>query len=90
MPDRIRITKAAGTWVIRAGGAVLGETQNALELTEGSYPSVIYFPREDIAMTFLEASDKTSICPHKGAANYFSIVTKNGPIPDAERGQMVA
>ena len=83
MPDRIRITRAAGTWVIRADGAVLGETQNALELTEGSYPSVIYFPREDVAMTFLEASEKTSICPHKGAASYFSIVTKSGTISDA-------
>ena len=27
MADHIRIRKAAGTWTIRAGGAVLGESQ---------------------------------------------------------------
>lgn len=68
MADHINITKAAGTWTVRAGGAVLGESSNALELVEGSYTPVIYFPREDIAMAFLDDSDSTSHCPHKGDA----------------------
>ncbi|MEH6644129.1 DUF427 domain-containing protein [Sulfitobacter sp.] len=77
MVDYITIRKAPGTWAIRAGGAVLGESSNALELVEGDYPPVIYFPREDIAMAFLDPSDKTSHCPHKGDARYFSVVTKS-------------
>ncbi len=77
MAPKITITKASGTWVVRAGGAVLGESKNALELVEGDYPAVIYFPREDIAVAFLDASDKTSHCPHKGDATYYSIVTKS-------------
>ena len=32
MSDHITITPAQGTWVVRAGGAVLGETTDALEL----------------------------------------------------------
>ena len=48
----IRIRKAEGTWTVRSGGAVLGETSNALELSEGDLDPVIYFPREDIAMAF--------------------------------------
>ncbi len=83
MADHIQIRPATGTWVVRAGGAVLGESQNALELTEGDYPAVIYFPRSDIAMAFLEPSETTSSCPHKGTASYFSIVAKSGPIADA-------
>ena len=83
MADHINIRKADGLWVIRAGGAVLGESANALELTEGSYPSVIYFPREDIAMAFLEPSDSASTCPHKGKASYYSIQTKSVLIEDA-------
>ena len=62
---------------MRAGGAILGESKNALELREGSYDPVIYFPREDIAMAFLDSSDKTSHCPRKGDARYFSVVTKS-------------
>ena len=83
MADHIKIRPAEGTWVVRAGGAVLGESDRALELTEGDYPAVIYFPREDIAMEFLDLSDKTSTCPHKGQASYFSIVTKSTTLKDA-------
>ena len=83
MADHIKVQPAEGTWVIRAGGAVLGESTNALELTEGDYPAIIYFPREDIAMEFLDASDKTTTCPWKGDASYFSIVTKSTVLKDA-------
>lgn len=77
MVDYITIRRAAGTWTVRAGGAVIGESSEALELIEGDYPPVIYFPRSDIAMAFLDDSDKTSHCPHKGEARYFSVVTKS-------------
>ena len=46
----------------------------------GYHPAVIYFPRNDIAMAFLNYIDKTSHCIHKGYARYFSIITKNKPI----------
>ncbi len=83
MADHIKIRPAEGTWTVRAGGAVLGESANALELSEGDYPAVIYFPRDDIAMEFLDTSDKSTHCPHKGDASYFSIVTKSTVLQDA-------
>ena len=83
MAEHIKIRPADGTWVVRAGGAVLGESERALELTEGSYPPVIYFPREDVAMEFLDTSDKKTTCPHKGEASYFSIVTKSTTLHDS-------
>ncbi|MEL7344696.1 MAG: DUF427 domain-containing protein [Pseudomonadota bacterium] len=83
MADRITIRKAPGTWSVRAGGAVIAETQNAQELSETGYPARIYFPREDIAMAFLDRTDKTSTCPYKGDATYFSIVAKNRVIENA-------
>ncbi len=83
MNSYITIRKAPGKWSVRAGGAVLGETSNALELTEGEYPPVIYFPREDIAMAFLDKTEQNTHCPHKGDASYFSIVTKSKTIENA-------
>lgn len=77
MSDKIRIRKADGVWTVRSGGAVLGETRNALELSEGDLPPVIYFPREDIAMAMLDRTDKSTHCPHKGDASYYSIVNKS-------------
>jgi uncharacterized protein (DUF427 family) len=77
MQKHIRVRPADGTWVVRAGGAVIAESGNALELTEGDMPFVIYFPRSDVAMAFLDKSDHSTICPHKGAATYFDIVSKS-------------
>jgi uncharacterized protein (DUF427 family) len=79
----ITIRKAEGNWVVRAGGAILGESNNALELSEGDLKPVIYFPRGDVAMAFLDASEKTTFCPHKGDANHFSIVTKSQTIANS-------
>ncbi|MFU1477171.1 DUF427 domain-containing protein [Roseovarius sp. C7] len=81
--SKITIRNATGTWTVRAGGAVLAESTNALELTEGDYPAVIYFPRGDIAMAFLDATDHKTTCPHKGEASYFSIVTKSQTLKNA-------
>jgi uncharacterized protein (DUF427 family) len=83
MADHIKIRKAPGTWVVRAGGAVLGESANALELTEGDYRPVIYFPREDIGMAFLERTASSTKCPWKGTATYFTVSTAAGDLPDA-------
>ena len=83
MADHITIRTAPGTWTVRAGGAVLGESNAALELSAGSYAPVIYFPRADIAMAFLDLSDKVTHCPHKGDASYFSVVTKSATLKDA-------
>ncbi len=83
MSSHITLSMSDGTWVLRAGGAVLGETTKALELREGDQPPVIYFPRQDIAMALLDRSETTSVCPHKGDATYYSIQTKSDLIADA-------
>ncbi|MDU8944907.1 DUF427 domain-containing protein [Ovoidimarina sediminis] len=83
MADHITIRKADGTWTVRAGGAVIGESANALSLHEGGYDPVIYFPRGDIAMAFLDATDKVTTCPHKGEAQHYSIITKSTVLKDA-------
>jgi len=83
MADHIKIRPADGTWSIRAGGAVLGETSTALELSEGTSEPVIYVPREDLAMAFLEKTDHVTTSPHKGEATHYSIVTKSTVLENA-------
>ena len=83
MSDHIKIHKSEGKWVVRAGGAILGESTDVLELNEGDYKPVMYFPRKDIAMAFLDTSPHSSHCPHKGDANYFSIQTKSTVLENA-------
>ncbi len=79
----ITIEKTSGTWTVRAGGAVIGESRNALELAEEGRAPVIYFPRADIATAFLDPSAHSTTCPAKGTASYFSIITKSRTIENA-------
>ncbi len=82
MPN-IVIRELEGTWVVRGGGAVLGETTHALEVTRGSHAPDIYFPRENIAMAFFEPGEKRDTCPHRGPAQYYTLHTKSTEIPEA-------
>lgn len=73
----IRIEHASGNWSVRAQGAVIGESSNALALYEGDFKPVIYIPRSDLQMVFFDRSDHTTNCPHKGTANYFHLAGKS-------------
>ena len=83
MAAEIKIRPASGTWVVRAGGAVLGESDNALEFCEGDLSPVIFFPRGDIATEFLDPSEKANASSPMGEVSYFSIVTKSTTLHDA-------
>lgn len=83
MTNPIRIRKAEGIWSVRSGGAVLGESSNALELSEGDLDPVIYFPRKDIATALLDKSEKVTHCPGKGDATHYSIVNMSSVTRDA-------
>lgn len=83
MTKDISIRPAEGTWVVRAGGAVLGESGNALEVSREGHPAVIYFPRADIGMAFLDRTDTTSTHADMGVANHYSIMSKSRTYKDA-------
>jgi uncharacterized protein (DUF427 family) len=71
-PKRVRVS---------AGGVVIADTGRALTLKEASYPAVQYIPREDTNMALLSRTERTTHCPYKGDASYFS-VTANGKALD--------
>jgi uncharacterized protein (DUF427 family) len=73
-PRRVRVS---------AGGVVIAESSHALSLKEASYPAVNYLPRKDANMAVLQRSERTTHCPYKGDASYFSIVADGKTISDA-------
>ena len=83
MSEKFSITPATGVYVVRAGGAVIGETSRALILRVAGYDPVVYFPRGDAGMEFLDPSDKRTTCPHIGEATHYHIAAKSGLIRDA-------
>ena len=63
-PRRVRVT---------VGDVVIAESAKALTLKEARYPAVQYLPREDANMALLERTERTTHCPYKGDASYYSI-----------------
>jgi len=61
---------------------VIGESDRALDELEGDGPGVIYFPRDDLGMAFLEGSVTTTPSRTLGDARFYSIVTGAGVIED--------
>ena len=59
--------------VISIAGRVVADTREALTLGEAHYPAVQYIPRRDVDMTLLARTDRSTYCPYKGDASYFSI-----------------
>jgi len=63
-PKRVRVL---------ADSVLIAETTHALTLKEANYPAVQYIPREDANMALLSRTERTTHCPYKGDASYFSI-----------------
>lgn len=74
----ITISPIAGPVTVAAGGVTLGTSQKALELREGTYAPVIYVPRADLEMGWLDKTARSTACPWKGQASYYSIRTDAG------------
>jgi uncharacterized protein (DUF427 family) len=52
---------------------MIADTKDALSLRESTYPAVFYVPRKDVDMQLLQRTDKSTHCPYKGDASYYSI-----------------
>ncbi len=63
-PKRVRVS---------AGGVTIADTTHALTLKEASYPAVQYIPRGDAEIALLARTERSTHCPYKGDASYFSI-----------------
>jgi uncharacterized protein (DUF427 family) len=73
-PDHpITVTVSDAPVTATVDGVAVASSDRALVLAEASYPPVYYFPREDVTMTQLSATDHESYCPYKGDCSYFSI-----------------
>jgi uncharacterized protein (DUF427 family) len=70
----ITVTATPKRMQVRYGEHVIADSRQALTLQESTYPAVIYFPREDVEMEFFSRTEKTTHCPYKGDANYYTIL----------------
>jgi len=59
--------------VVIIGDELIADSSRALELNESFHQPVYYFPRDDVRMDLLRATDHQTYCPFKGTASYWTI-----------------
>ena len=74
-PDHpITLTPAARRWRAKYAGHVIADTKDAIILQEADYPPVIYFPRADVEMGYMSRTARSTHCPYKGDASYYTLL----------------
>ena len=74
-PDHpISITPGKRRWRVAYDNHVIADSGDALVLQEASYPPVVYFPREDVSMDYFSKTERSTHCPYKGDASYYTIL----------------
>jgi uncharacterized protein (DUF427 family) len=88
---RIDIRQSSRHIRISVDGALLAESRRPVALFESNLTVRWYLPRDDVVAE-LEPSSRTSICPYKGQASYYSVACQGGkdlvwcyaePLPEA-------
>jgi len=94
---RIQILPTSRHATVIVGGLIIAESRHPMFLYETGLPRRTYFPKLDVRMDLLVPTDKTSMCPYKGTARYWTVVTPGGqhtdlawsyPSPLRESGQI--
>ncbi|MGQ0615800.1 MAG: DUF427 domain-containing protein [Acidimicrobiia bacterium] len=74
-------------WPARVTGALDGvtvvESSDVVMLHEIGYPSVWYFPAEDVRADLLEPSTTKTSCESRGVASYWNLRIGDKVVPDA-------
>ena len=78
---RIDIRRTSRHIRISLDGELLAETTRAMALFESNLPVRWYLPSEDVKAE-LEPSEKTTACPYKGHASYYSVRGPNREVVD--------
>jgi uncharacterized protein (DUF427 family) len=78
-PDyRVDLLARRNRFTARAGDTVLASSERCLLVDEQDHGIVVYFPREDVELGALTATDSSSRCPYKGNASYWRLARGEG------------
>jgi uncharacterized protein (DUF427 family) len=79
---RVDILDSSRHVKVRVNGEVVAETQRPKILFETGLPPRYYIPPEDVREDALVKSEKTTRCPYKGVASYWSVEVGGDRVED--------
>ena len=80
---RVDIVPSSRRVRVGVGGEIVADTRRALFLFETGMPTRYYIPPADIRTEFLRPSRRSTICPYKGTASYWSLQVGDKVVEDA-------
>jgi uncharacterized protein (DUF427 family) len=69
----LTIAPHSGTVTVEAGGVTIARSDRALVLTEPPYAPAFYIPFADIDFSALSKTERSTHCPYKGDASYWTV-----------------
>jgi uncharacterized protein (DUF427 family) len=79
---RVDVLESSRHVKVEVNGEVVAETERPLILFETGLPPRYYIPPEDVREDVLAESEKTTQCPYKGVASYYSVEAGDGRVED--------
>jgi uncharacterized protein (DUF427 family) len=70
---RVQILPSSRQVIVSVDGVVIAESDHPTLLYETGLPRRTYLPKVDVRMDLLIPTEKTSMCPYKGTATYWSV-----------------
>jgi uncharacterized protein (DUF427 family) len=80
---RVDVLPSARAVEVSFNGQVVAATRRGMFLFETGHPTRYYIPQQDVRMEFLTRSDRSTVCPYKGTASYWSLQVGDRGAPDA-------
>src|SRR5215210_280094 len=79
---RVDVLESSRHVKVTVNGEVIAETERPTILFETGLPPRYYLPPEDVREDVLTRSEKTTRCPYKGVASYYSVQTGGEQMED--------
>ena len=79
---RVDVLPSSRAVRVDVGGVTVAESDHPTLLFETGLPTRYYFPKTDVRLDLLVATDKVSACPYKGTARYWSVRAGDTLHPD--------
>jgi uncharacterized protein (DUF427 family) len=93
---RIDVMASSRRVRVEIDGVTVADSTNASFLYETGLPTRYYFPKTDVRMDLLTPTDKSTACPYKGTARYWSVTVDgethedvvwgyDAPLPESQK-----
>jgi uncharacterized protein (DUF427 family) len=79
---RVDVLRSSRHVRIEVGGVTLAESVRPTLLFETGLPVRYYLPKTDVRMHLMERSERSTGCPYKGTAEYWSVVIDGDRLDD--------